>query len=361
VVDDYYDRALQHPPVGCAWIREHFPKLACKSCPRGAPYHGAKQPILDLVKGSPEPMERPTFKDALQRIKGRRAGQIPPGIQWGVAGLDQVTRLRNKELTVVGALPSIGKTHLMTDAAVTLAEAGVAVFAFSAETGRAALEERLLARRAKIDSRALRNERTDDAARPLTDQELARVEQAGRDLAALPLYVHYTACDPDHILALVEETLLAHKIPLDAPYVVFMDYLQFAATDDSGKQTEYAMVSKIVKQFKYMAKILDHPVVLFSQVRRDNEGEEEPSINWFKSSGRIEADADVALILTGQRTPGAFSKRKLTVVKQREGEPGGVLHALLHQAYGYFEPLDGPAKRDAAPKDLFAHRPDAAV
>lgn len=352
--DAKFTNALRHPPVGCRYIKEHFPHLACKGCTGKAPYQVGQTKLIELARETTEPMIRSDYKFSLDRMRRRNRGEMPVGALWGTAGLDQYTRLRPKELTVVGALPSIGKTSLLVDAAVSLAERGVPALIFSAETGQEGLEERLLARVSGVDSRAIRGERTWAGSHmPLTSDEERVVELAADRLAKIPLYTHYSASQPDLIVDLIEDTILRERLNLGAPLVIFMDYLQFGSLDVTGGLTEYEKLSRLSLEFKYMAKVLRQPVVVFSQLKREKESSDDPQINWFKGTGRIEADADVAMILTGERTPGSIAKRKLTIVKQREGEAGVHIDLLLHQAISKFEPAPTMTEQTVT-KDIFA-------
>lgn len=359
--DAKYTQALRYPPVGCRYIKEHFPRLACKGCSGKAPYEVGARTLASLVKETTEPMQRSDFRNSLERMRRRNRGEMPVGALWGTAGLDQYTRLRPKELTVVGALPSIGKTGLLVDAAVSLASRGVPVLVFSAETGQEGLEERFLARVSAVDSRAIRGERLwMGAPMPLSEEEERRVEAAAVTLQGLPLFTHYSASQPDLILNLLEDTILRERIDLGAPLVVFMDYLQFGSVDVEGGFSEYDKLSRLSLEFKYLAKILRQPVVIFSQLKREKEADDDPQINWFKGTGRIESDADVAMILTGERTPGAIAKRKLTIVKQREGEAGVSVELLFHQSISSFKAVPSMAGA-AAPKDIFSSESNAFV
>lgn len=352
--DQKFTQALRHPPVGCAYIHEHFPELACKGCAMKAPYHVATQPIRTLVKESEEPMVRSDYKDALTRMRRRRSGADVVGVQWGTAGLDQYTRLRPKELTVIGARPSVGKTALLVDAAVNLASRNVPVMLFSAETGQEGLEDRLLARMSGIDSKAIRGERRRNGeVWPLNGEEERVLEAAAKELAALPIFVHYTAANPDLMLNLMEDVILRERLDLGAPMVMFFDYLQFTSMDklDSGFN-EYESLSRATQEFKYLAKLIRQPVVLFSQLKRDVEGDDTPGLDAFKGTGRIEADADVAILLSGERIPGPVAKRKLTIAKQREGDAGVEINLLLHQTTCRFEAQYGAVP--TLPKDIFA-------
>ena len=332
--DTKYTHALQHPPVSCAYIQEHFPKNACKGCTCGAPYRKAQGTIEEVTKRAEEPLLRSDFKGSTARMQRRKQGAEPDGISWGMAGLDKYTRLRPKELTVIGAMPSIGKTAFVVDAVYSLASRGVPVFMFSAETGQEGFEDRLLARVSGVDSRAIRGERMRlGVPFPLTDDEEAAVLVAAETLRPLPIYINYTVTRPDTILNVLEDALLRNMIGFDEPYVVFMDYLQFAANGED----DFAALSKATMEFKALAKIIRQSVVLLSQLQRKTEGDDTPLINWFKGTGRIENDADVAMILTGERIPGPIAKRKMSIVKQREGDAGVHISLKFYQTCCLFE------------------------
>jgi hypothetical protein len=352
--DAKYDQALRHPPVGCQFIHENFPHLACDGCPMTAPYHKAKQRMHELVGSSDEMLNKSDYKESLVRMKRRREGHELPGVGWEVGDLDRFTRLRPSEMTVVGALPSVGKTALMVDAAVSLVERNVPVFLFSAETSRQGLEDRLLSRVSGVDSRAIRGERERNGQPwPLDDDEVAEIEKAAHELAKLPLYTNYTAAKPERILDLVEEIVLSEGLDFTQPMVVMFDYLQFASPGDvTENMNDYNIVSKASSEFKYLAKILRHPVAVFSQLKREASGEEEPDITWFKSSGRIEADADVAMIMIGERVPGDVALRALHIVKQREGIAGVAMELKFFQKISHFE-ARGTVGQPAEGPDLF--------
>jgi len=194
----------------------------------------------------------------------------------------------------------------------------------------------LLARAAEVDTLAMRGERRIG---PLSDEEWQRLQEGARALAELPIYTDYTSLTADAVLSQVESTILSHSIPLDSPYVIFFDYLQFGQKQQ-GDQSEYERLSRLSGEFKYIAKILEHPVVVFSQLKRENEGDKEPEINWFKGTGRIESDMDVGIIITGDRTIGSEAPRSMTLVKQREGPANVRVEFLLKQAYGRYDDLE---------------------
>lgn len=354
-VDETYDRISQHPPHGCAYIRAKFEEHACAACPMKAPYHQATKPILSLVGSTTNPLAKPNWKAALKRIVGRNAGEVQNGIQWRTAGLDRYTRIRRGEFIVVGARPSVGKTAFMVDAIINLALEKVPVLVFSAETGEIPLTDRIIARLTQIDSKILRGE----GLRPIIAEEIERVEDAVKLLELMPIYINFGATRADQILALVEETVLVNRIPLDQEFVVFMDYLQFGNATDTGKgDTEYTRISKVSSEFKGIGMILNQAFIALAQLNRGAEGEDDPKMSDAKSSGQIEQDANVFLALTGERMPGPVAKRSLHLLKDKEAEAGHRIDLLLHQSYCHFEPLF-PKEADTEKKDLFATKVDA--
>jgi KaiC/GvpD/RAD55 family RecA-like ATPase len=343
--DQKFDRALENPVAGCAFVAEHFPALACEGCQCRAPYVKSQQGILELVGASSEPIARAgSFTPDLERIQLLDKGELVTGPPWPIDGLDQHVRLRDGEFTVVGAAPSMGKTAFMVFSALQLARRGIPALVFSAETGDVSLRQRFLAAAAEVDLEALKGER----GHPLTSDEWRRVHAAAAELEALPLFLNYTALSADAVLEQVEEALLGHGYGLDHPYVVFFDYLQFGAKLASD-QTEYDRVTRLSSEFKFVAKILNRPVVVLSQLRREAEGAEVPDLTWFKNSGRIEQDIDVGLILTGERVSGSKAPRKLWIVKQREGKANLAIELMLHQATGHWTlPFRSPAASSRA-------------
>ncbi len=357
--DAKYDQALENPRIGCQWIHDNYPELACQNCPSRnntmlAPHHVAKRSLADLHTESRTPMEVVgTFDDDLDRIGRLDSGEEESGILWRFDGLDEVTRFRNKEVTVVGGFSSLGKTALMMDGAWRLGNAGVPVFIFSAETGRSALRTRLLGRAAEVDTRALRGERREK----LTSGEWDRLKTASQKLKALPIYMDFSSLTADDVIEQVEDALLRNRVPLDTPYVVWFDFLQFGATMSAEEQSEYTRLSRISSDFKLVAKTLDRPLLVFSQLKREKEGNETPEINWFKGTGRIETDMDVGIIITGERVEGACAPRRMTVVKQREAVANVALDFVLQQSFGRWDYV-GRGESEVQREPLFAEQPN---
>jgi replicative DNA helicase len=87
---------------------------------------------------------------------------------------------------------------------------------------------------------------------------------------------------------------LVHKHGIEA---VAVDYLQLL-TFSSKKSTTDA-IGEATKGFKNLAKELEVPILLLSQLNRKNEdrSDKEPQLSDLRASGDIEQDADTVLML----------------------------------------------------------------
>ena len=116
--------------------------------------------------------------------------------------------------------------------------------------------------------------------------------------------------------------------------LIVIDYLQLANCREFAKQGRQLETSRISGQIKAMAKELNVPVIVLSQLSRANEKDgdkdEVPKLSHLRDSGAIEQDADVVLLLRRPcRTKTArWHENKLLaivdVAKHRNGETGEV-------------------------------------
>lgn len=332
-----FSQALANPKIGCQWIHENYPQYACEGCPMKAPHWLAKKPILELVGGQSARIARVagTAKD-IERYRRLDAGAEVSGIPTGLPGLDRWTRYRRAELFVVGARPSLGKTQLMIHSAVAVAKTGVPVYVFSAETGEQALRDRMVSHIARIDSLLLRGE----GYRKLSAEEWRSIERASAELEELPIYVDYASLSADDILQQVEYAMLRSRADLSQQAVLFFDYLQFGSR--LSGETRFEQITRASTEFKFLSKILNQTVVVFSQLRRDVEGDDDPDMSAFRESGQIEQDMDVGILIQGERVEGEWASRTLHIVKQRDGRANIKIPMRLNQTYGEWDYAGNP-------------------
>jgi replicative DNA helicase len=224
----------------------------------------------------------------------------------------------------------------MVDLTLQMSKQGTPAFLYSGETSRVPLRQRFLSRESEIDLERLRGEHPVQ----LGQRELTKIHAAGKTLAALPIYTDFSTLSPSGILTQMERTLLGNEIPLDQSKVILYDYLQFASGGES--QDRVFQIGTLVREFKYLCKLLECPVVLFSQLRRSREKDpdDRPTMADYADSATIERTADTCMLLYGERAEGPFAGRWIDFPKQREGRANVRLHYLLHQGYGRWECTD---------------------
>lgn len=338
-VDAKYNHALNNAPRSCAYIRENFPELACKNCTVSHPYKIANKTISELAYSSTELLDRiGTFEQDIAHIKALNEGTEVSGTTFGIEGVDTIMRLRKNELIVVGGLPSIGKTWLMVESMVNQAVAGTNVFAFSAETSATPLRLRLLSHCSEIALTKLRGEDYEK----MTKADYTKLAKVNEKLSKLPLYVDYTTLSADSMMSQIESAILRDRIPLNSHFSVVFDYLQFGLKQDKA-ESDRERFGRLVGELKMMAKILEIPVTAYSQLTRQSEAQEKPTLGWFAETSQIERNMDIGIIITGSRMAGTISPRQLWWVKQREGRSNEVLDYLLNHAHGHWQYIDPEA------------------
>lgn len=358
---DYkFDKVSQKPVYTCQYIKERWPDLACKACPGYRPVDKAQATLVELTQSQAEPMDTPRWGRAMERIIARDNGTAETGLLWGIPGWDVNGRLRPSEMTVIGAPPNMGKTALMVDASLRLAKAGTPVFDFSGETAETAFLDRFVANEVGIDSRRLRGELLPR----LSQSELLRIEGAIAYLKTLPLFAHYSAGRPDDIYFQIEHVFLTKRLRLLKQFVTMYDYLQLstAGIRIGGSTSPYEATSMMSAEFKALFKILERPGVVFSQLKREAEGQtaEDASLNQFKESGRIEADLDEGYIMGGDRAEGVVVSRWLRNVKSREANSNYTVPLTFYKSVSRFAgPDDGPVPDGIDLEDLPVTGPGA--
>jgi len=115
--------------------------------------------------------------------------------------------------------------------------------------------------------------------------------------------------------------------------LVIIDYLQLISGTDSKAPREQ-QIAEISRGIKGLAKELNVPVIVLSQLNRESEKERrQPRLSDLRESGSIEQDADLVLLLSkkfdengpvDETTNDDIVVRELLIAKQRNGPVGAV-------------------------------------
>ena len=245
------------------------------------------------------------------------------GITSGYKDLDAMTYgFQKSEMIVLAARPSMGKTSL----ALNMAEAAAlprkgnpsATLVFSLEMSGSQLGLRMLCSRARVNMKMLREGFIKPGGKEYHD-----LVKAADELSKAPIFID----DSSH-LTIMELRAKARRIHARTPLgFIVVDYLQLLAPVDSKTPREQ-QVAEISRGLKGLAKELDLPVLVLSQLNRASEKESRtPRLSDLRESGSIEQDADVVLMLArpkdaDEKFQVASDSAELIVAKQRNGPVG---------------------------------------
>ena len=229
-----------------------------------------------------------TMVEAEGRIANNKNGVT--GLPTGLADLDRITSgLQKGELVVVAARPGVGKTAFALHMARSAAMAGYAVAVYSLEMQGERLADRWLTAVSEISARHWRSG-------TVSQQELVEARTTAADLKRLPIHVDdSTSVNMEHIRS--SARLLQSQHACDA---IIIDYLQLCdMTTGQNNRNREQEVAQATRKAKLLAKELNVPVVLLSQLNRESENRPagRPELAHLRESGAIEQDADVVMLL----------------------------------------------------------------
>ena len=192
---------------------------------------------------------------------------------------------------VVAARPAMGKSQLSLWFAINVARAGKPVAIFSLEMTEFSLLLRIVLGRAGLNRYSLRVAGVSEA---WLEEWREKFRQTLGDVSSLPIWIDDTA---DVTTATVRARVAQLKASRNDVGLVVFDYGDLAG--DSDGENEQQRVSNITRRLKAMAMGLHVPVVGVYQLNREVEklGNKRPTLAHLRMSGRIEADADVVLML----------------------------------------------------------------
>ncbi|WRS28058.1 replicative DNA helicase [Oscillospiraceae bacterium MB08-C2-2] len=251
--------------------------------------------------------------DKLQRLSGDEKDSYL-GLSTGFGDLDRVlTGLNKSDLVLLAARPGMGKTAFALNIAAAVARKEKKVAVFSLEMSKEQLVERMLSSEASIQGSKMR-------VGEIGNDEWVRLAMAAQKLSSLPLYI-------DDSAGITVHEIKARLRRMKDLGLVVIDYLQLM-TSSSRSDNRVQVISEITRSLKVMAKELDVPVVLLSQLSRGPEArtDHRPMLSDLRESGSIEQDADIVLFLYRDayynRDSAEQNVAECIIAKNRHGEMG---------------------------------------
>ena len=278
------------------------------------------------------------------------------GLKTGFYSLDDITNgLQKSNLIITASRPGEGKTsiglNIVCNAAIKQ-KAKCAVF--SLEMSKQELVTRALCSVACVDARkAQRGE--------LGAAEIARLFAANKELAEADIYID----DNSQITAAeILSKCMRLKRERGALDLVFVDYLGLMTGGGGARESRQVEVSDNSRMMKILAKELEVPVILASQLNRSYDkrrldkstGEDaRPALSDLRESGAIEQDADIVMFIHDsdrakreqEGETGEKQEREIIIEKHRSGATGSFKLQWVSSFTRFFNLPAAQASQDA--------------
>lgn len=292
---------------------------------------------------------REPIQKAMGEIQKMLSKEESDGLLTGYKDLDNLTNgLKSSEMIVIAARPSVGKTSLAMNIVENISFSHKYInnpkniLVFSLEMSASSLAMRLICGKAKVNMNDLRKGF-------VAKNYAEKLNEISQQFQQAPIWVDDTSgLSINQIRAKARRVKSRNGLSL-----IVIDYLQLISGDrySSSRENEISVISRGLKS---MAKELEVPVIVLSQLNRDSEKEKrDPRLSDLRESGSIEQDADIVMLLgkerkgedirasdvsqTGEETQGDdFEPIKLILAKQRNG-PTGYVNLAFVRKYTRFE------------------------
>lgn len=284
------------------------------------------------------------LNEAIDKIQGAAENKIFfSGVNTGFDNIDKLTEgWKDGQLIVIGGRPAMGKTELILSMIknIALREYPIPVALFSQEMNRIQITNALIANICEIPYQKL-------STGYLNFSEWERLDRGIEELKNTPIMIddspHLSICD----LCNKAERLVNGQ----GVKIIFVDYLQLLFVDNKSFDTRYAEINYITRELKVLARELNIPIVVTSQLNRNLEDRngiygKRPQLTDYRDSGTICDDVDVACfihrpeyyhITEDERGNSLVGLAEFIVAKNRMGSIGDVRLRFKRELFRFDE------------------------
>lgn len=268
--------------------------------------------------------------------KKENAEMIPTGFH----SLDKLLNggFEKTHLAIIGARPGIGKTSLMQQIILNASKNGKKCLFFSLEVDQFGVISKFLSNLSNLEDWKIKKR----------DWQYSKLEF--NDLTEAKKFIRESEILVDDSSGLTIEKIskrirnVLEKNPID---LICVDYVQIIKAEWGKGKNEATLIKEITTELKSCAKKFNVAVVAAAQINRKSvEGAtQKPTINDFKSSGGIEEDADIAILLHRDRNQdakgGYFSNAGIFIVAKNKWGQTGEIPINFEGKYSKFIEIGG--------------------
>jgi len=253
------------------------------------------------------------------------------GVPTGLDSLDKITKgYEKKQITIIAARTSSGKTCLVYQSALATAMGGGRVLIYTLEDSKTSVADRLLSTAGNISNYKIiyRNFKE--------DRDKVKFVQTYQELEKLPIHIDENV---NHTTFSIFNSIRKKQIKYGEISLVILDYIQCMSHD-------FEMITTITRQFQNYVKTLNISLVIVSQFNRGLEFNKSdwltpPRPSNLRGSGALEEYAHKLIFITineseEEEIDTPIKEAMIWVIKNKGG-PKGKLKVNLHGEFFKFK------------------------
>lgn len=268
---------------------------------------GCAEELVNILESCDNIKNEFTFDEMFQYFM-QNAGKKKEPLNFGMSVLNDNIMCEAGDYVLIGATPSVGKTCISLQFAISMAESGKNVMYFSYETTQAKLMERIISCQGHINYQHIKRQEH-------TEEWAAQAVAVGRRLHRLPFTVVEAA-------GMTVDNIRSRAIKGGAD-VVFIDYIQQVAHPDS-RLNEFQRVTEVSRGIQHLCQKYKITTIALSQCARIPDGKK-PTLSSFRSSGQLEQDINIGILFyrPEELQEGEEDhKRIFDIAKNKDGKKG---------------------------------------
>ena len=260
--------------------------------------------------------------NALEKINEASKTRNPiTGLATGFADLDRMTTgLHGSDYVLIAARPSMGKTALALNIVQNVVfRDGRSAAYFSLEMSKEVLMNRLFAQESRVDAQSIRTGN-------LSDEDWDKLMESANTIGRSKLIIDDTpGISVSELRSKCRKFKLEHGLDL-----VVIDYLQLMSGSGKAGENRRQEISDISRGIKALARELDTPIIVLSQLSRAPElrYDKRPIMSDLRGSDIAVQDADLVMFLYRDeyynKDTDAKGIAELIIGKQRNGPVGTI-------------------------------------
>ncbi len=255
------------------------------------------------------------------------------------------TGFKKKDLIILAARPSMGKTALVLNMMANVAKRDIPVLLFSLEMDDEQLGDRIVLSELFAHKEGGEQAVTSfEYQTKLSDEQFLVTQKVFNELYHLPISIV-----DKRGLTVAEMRAKARKFKSEHPDLglIVIDYLQLIKPPNNANRSWTLIVGEMVRELRDLAGELDVPIILLSQLNRSVESRENkrPMMSDLRDSGNIEEFADVVMFLYREdyynpekaKAEGTEGLVEIIFAKQRKGSTGTVQLRFIKEYTRFIE------------------------